>query len=393
MVSGDVIPVISPPFATAVAQLTSLRHVVISNVGHLSCFLRTVQSKPLRSISLSWLTYDEGMEPHEVQKVEYHPVALLSQWTSTLESLAGNAWFTLLELPVFPHTVYPKMRKLRIDWDDHPLVAPYIRAYLNLEWIDFRAGDVFNWENDEETLREHHELNVRSQSIAGTRWQELERVDGCLIDFYILGLVCPISRVNLRTSIRSEHDLEILSEVLTYAQPKELKIAAQILHTDHSFSELLRTAAGSRLENLLLHIDLSTSDRKVDIAAALERLGAALRVCPLRRLRLCVRAGGIDPTPLPRRSRAASLRRSGGEMPQATASDPPPPPIPLNLAERSLQAFDIAAYSRELGSAIASLTDAVFVIAGLRNDEIMISYIPPRAGVDQQDERTYEWEL
>ncbi|KAI0748746.1 hypothetical protein C8Q80DRAFT_1271104 [Daedaleopsis nitida] len=204
------------------------------------------------------------------------------------------------------------------------------------------------------------------------------------------------SRVNLRTSIRSEHDLEILSEVLAYARPKELKIegdATQILHTDNSFPELLRTAAGSCLENLLLPIDLSTSDRKVDIAAALERLGAALRACPLRRLRLCVRAGRIDPTPLPRRSRAASLRRSGGEMPQSTASDPPSPPIPLNLAERSLQAFDIAAYSSELGSAIASLTDAVFMIAGLRNDETMLSYIPPRAAVDPKEERTYDWEL
>lgn len=43
-----------------------------------------------------------------------------------------------MALPVFPH-IHPNMRKLSIDWDDYPLVAPYTRAYPNLEWLDFSA--------------------------------------------------------------------------------------------------------------------------------------------------------------------------------------------------------------------------------------------------------------
>lgn len=53
-VSGDELFKISPPFATAVAQLTSLLHLEISGVGHLSCFiLQIIQSKQLCSIRLS----------------------------------------------------------------------------------------------------------------------------------------------------------------------------------------------------------------------------------------------------------------------------------------------------------------------------------------------------
>ncbi|KAI0748762.1 hypothetical protein C8Q80DRAFT_1271119 [Daedaleopsis nitida] len=179
---------------------------------------------------------------------------------------------------------------------------------------------------DRVTICAHHEIN------------ELQRVDGDVSGLYILGLICPISRVDLRTSIRSERDLEMLSEILMYARPKELKIdgyhAAWILYSSNSFSKLLRGAAGSRLENLVMRINLTPIVQKSDIAAALERLGATLRLCPLRRLRLCVRANMLEP---PRAS----------------------PVVPLNPAERSLQELDIVTFLCELEGATASLKDAV----------------------------------
>ncbi|KAI0748771.1 hypothetical protein C8Q80DRAFT_757525 [Daedaleopsis nitida] len=110
------------------------------------------------------------------------------------------------------------------------------------------------------------------------------------MDFYILGLVCLISRVDIRTDIQSEVNFEMLAETLTHARPKELRVestAMRILHAEPgSPSSLLRGAPGSRLENLLLRIDLSSSDGKRDIAAALEGFGSSLGTCPLRRLRL-----------------------------------------------------------------------------------------------------------
>ncbi|RDX49774.1 hypothetical protein OH76DRAFT_511920 [Lentinus brumalis] len=343
-----------PSLGEALAGLTSLRRLRIYFAAELTCnFLKALQSD-LVSMSLDWTYCDDSwFTEHSMADEDwaaFHPVPLLAKWHSTLEELHCENWHNTSQLPVFTD-VYPNMRRLTIDFDKLPLVTPYIRAYPNLSRLSAQTNHDENikYPEDADLIRQHRALNIASQEAVGGpgTWRCLGEYVGCFADLYLLGLTCRISRIALTTQMTDLH-LELLSTVLSYAQPKHLKLEGDVSllgHSTHSLPAILRGPASSRLESLVLKVDLETNETSLDVGAALNALASALAKRSLRRLRLRVVAK--DPRPKPRLPAYFLAHESELETTQAprTGAD-----IKYALQELNIDAF--------MGG-IPSLTDAI----------------------------------
>ncbi|RPD56432.1 hypothetical protein L227DRAFT_656263 [Lentinus tigrinus ALCF2SS1-6] len=350
-----------PSLGNALANLTTLRQLHVWYAGSLTCnFLKATKSN-LVSISLGWMGSDEDwFAEQDMDDEEWstlHPVPLLAKWCSSLEELNCECWYTASKLPTFTD-VYPSMRCLKVERDDFPLSAPYIRAYPNLARLSVSTDHVedLKYPEDRQRLHEHRIRNIRDQEAEdgpGT-WQHLEEYVGSLADLYLLGLTCHIPRVMFSAEM-SDLDLELLSAVLACANPKHLNVegdGALLAHSSHSLPVILREPDLSRLESLVLRIHIRQEHEELDVGAALDALGSALAQLPLRRLRLCI-VSCLDPTPsgfcMSRRQRELIIQQA-----------------PFAHAESTLRDWDVDAFMHGLRDALPSLTDAKVDILGPR---------------------------
>ncbi|KAI0697296.1 hypothetical protein C8T65DRAFT_832513 [Cerioporus squamosus] len=366
-----------PSLGDALAELTSLRRLRVHYAGSLTCdFLEALKSD-LVSISLNWSGSDEtwfaeqGMDDEEW--ATFHPVPLLAKWCASLEELKCENWYTASELPVFTD-VYPNMRRLAIERDDYPLVAPYISAYPNLARLSVHTDhvDEIEYPEDVKRLRQHRALNIRSQKALdgpGT-WQHLEEYVGSLVDLYLLGLTCHISRVGFSTKMEDCH-LEMLSAVLSYAQPTHLNVAgdtALLGHPTHSLPVILSGSAASRLESLVLKIDLLEEDTPLNAVDALNELASALKTLPLRRLRLRVfdHSAHRDPT-----VQLWSVESDSDDSDSDSDDSEAPPHM-----RGTLRDLDIDTFKDGLTAELPLLTDAVVEFAFFRGIDRRRTIVP-----------------
>ena len=381
-----------PEFGDALATLTTLRHLTISYVGELTSDLLEAMQPGLVSLDLGWLGYDEGFFQGELpyeKWSEYHPVPFLAKWSSTLEKLSCNMWYTRQDVTPFDH-VYPNLRQLSIDRDEFPLIAPYVCAFPNLTTLHVETdhGEDIDDDDAAERLYEHHALNVRSQQEggkAGTTWQYLQEYTGGLVDLYVLGLTCRIPRLFFHSVIDERH-YDMLSIILSYAQPVRLNITRVrdpfLTDPTRGLAAILQDSGASALESLVVVFELSKASREVDVAAALvshpslpvhvnalfmgaplqDTLAQSLKRLPLRHLRLRVSDYGLNPTPPPPSAMDIMLAKQGGEPPPE-----PHPPMPFTPAEVSLQSFDVEEFTKGLGDAIPTLCDAIVKVSAPRS--------------------------
>ncbi|KAI0708049.1 hypothetical protein C8Q76DRAFT_139706 [Earliella scabrosa] len=286
-----------------------------------------------------------------------HPVPFLSKWTSTLEELSCKCWHTYPDaqpLSLFTE-VYPKMRKLQIEYDYHLVAAHYIRAFPNLVSLHLWTGhtavipDVQNNAAAEridalrdENMQMQHRLGLDSLT---SYWQHLDEYTGSLTHLYILGLTCRICAMRFDEAVSEAH-LPLLLAVLSHAQPVHLKIhgwAALLDHPTHRLAWVLQQAdCARRLESLAIHLTLhSLNKRDMDVALRFDELATMLAGIPgpLRRLRLRV-TGHVSHLSRPSRSKT-------------------PPQLGVLLSQ-----VDAQAYVQKLVKAIPTLTDVVIVIDG-----------------------------
>ncbi|RPD71414.1 hypothetical protein L226DRAFT_537982, partial [Lentinus tigrinus ALCF2SS1-7] len=136
----------SPSLGNALANLTSLRQLDVWYAGSLTCNFFKAMKSDLVLISLHWIDSKEdwfaeqGMDDEKWSPI--HPVPLLAKWCSSLEELNCKRWYTASKLTTST-VVYPSMHCLKIEHDDFPLAAPYIRAYPNLARLSISTTAVF----------------------------------------------------------------------------------------------------------------------------------------------------------------------------------------------------------------------------------------------------------
>ncbi|KAI0748760.1 hypothetical protein C8Q80DRAFT_1354478 [Daedaleopsis nitida] len=370
---------LAPELYAAIASLVSLRHLRIGGAGPMSASLLSASRSKLQWAYVQWLPpYREGPDGMYLKRQSMHPLQLFSKSCDTLEKLASHEWYTPRNMPVST-IVYPKIREFSFNGDNYPLILPYVRAFpnlarLSLEDINYRDLLMADMTGGLITrLQEHRALNMKSQMDAGT-WNKLEQLVGSITDLYIFAPICHIDRLDLINDVPESqkhrfHDM--LFETLPFARPKQLQIisgsGALLLHPTSSLAAILQTPAGSRLENLVLNIDLDENDSEGDVAAALRTFAERLtQICSLRRLRLRVWGFSL-------RISKDSASRSRREL--------------ITRAERSLQTFDAVQYARSFAAATPPLEDVVAAIMDIREMEDVVA--TPAGIVPEDDAEHY----
>ncbi|RDX49765.1 hypothetical protein OH76DRAFT_511176 [Lentinus brumalis] len=397
-----------PGLLDTIAQLITIRKLEVRNAGDVTCRLLSRMQASLTHISLDWLQEDCDFfysnfpsSSRYPQWPNYHPVPLLSKWRTTLEELECASWFNCPGgLPRYTQ-IYPKLRRLSIERDDNPRIAPYIHAYPNLTHLCVLSeyDQLWNYSGTAlvdgiRLLRIRHATNVRSQEgpDGAKTWPQLQQFEGTLVDLYLLGITCRILRVSLCFSV-NPRDLELLPPVLAYAQPQHLKVHGTgmlLAHPRYGLTKLLREPCAARLESLVLGLDFKETEG-LDVVTTLNDLAESLKRIPLRRLRLCLNGTNFSlpiPRPDPYNPRARLC----------TESLPPlrPIPTPTITLEKALWSVDIDAYVQGLADAIPSLEDAIMCIMGEPDDTFdyrtrSAEVVRVRRAEYAADRNVYEW--
>ncbi|KAM5543645.1 hypothetical protein V8D89_002896 [Ganoderma adspersum] len=348
------------------AGLRSVKTLIFVAGGE-RCYemLRTLQSE----LSFADIFFSTREAPNLSLAAASHPIFMLQRSASSLTELACS-WLVAAntERTFSPKVVYPNLHALELC-DRFPLnPLPFMKAFPNLDHLhvenSFPAWDPANFG----ILQFNREANLALQppSKDGTPfgWKYLRRYSGPLAELWALGLATR----------------RPLVDVLAYSRPECLTITFE----NHSLTDVLaggflaalRSDGASGLSSLAFVIDLISADRNLDIGGVLADLGSALSGLKLYDLLFAVRdislsedSAGASPAPMPAATATATATAdpvhalpesttipSPGLVSTAGSEDDGATPLSsLNLAERTLDAFDVVAFVNELWTSIPTL--------------------------------------
>ena len=233
-----------PGLPSALSSLPSIRSLSADQAGLLFCDMLKTMKHNVTSLRMCFIleTDEETMYHHLEQDTypDYHPVALLSNLSGSLEELDLNSCHTSLHktnkdnsLLSFTH-IYPKMRLLRIrdegmtQNDDHlPRTLPYIRAFPHLTTLNVETkhqDDLDDGFYSQSQLDKHRALNISDQTRSGRSWRHLSQFTGFLADLYALAPLSSIPHIHIASLVHRLVDLRMLSACLASARPTHLKL-------------------------------------------------------------------------------------------------------------------------------------------------------------------------
>ncbi|RPD73150.1 hypothetical protein L226DRAFT_536642 [Lentinus tigrinus ALCF2SS1-7] len=291
-----------PDLIVAVAMLQSLNHLTLSFWAGDRAMVKLLKilRAPLRTLSVDWRSCISDSFWDTIKEATwpaFHPTIILENFAETLEELTCT-WWWMTGTYIPPHTTYPRMRRLVINYTETTFVlAPFIHAFPNLthmlvetsheEWEGFYADFV-------ERGHTSHVQNVSQQllppSNGGRMWHRMEEFSGYFYDLYIFGLACKIDRLILKDSSSGTAFFPFLSEVLSYTCPTYLDYAIfsdglELLCTGLREAD---SVARSRLDTLIVRYTLEYWEADTSFSCEMETLTSAIQGIPLRDLRLAL---------------------------------------------------------------------------------------------------------
>ena len=263
----------------AVASLTSIRSMNLSEACMTTCnMLHSIQT-PLKTLRLSYVEFVDGpfadvpffyqFDTHQ-ERAAYHPLSVCAKLAPTLESL--HLSFTHADLPQLPDPLsapaYPHLHMLVLQ-EDWPLIGPYIAATPNLTRLVLASatngepGDVYD---EEPTIvSDCRGVNRRAQLADGS-WNNLREVCGSPVEVYICGLVCRVPKLSLFGILESH--LDILPDIVNDMQPEELDLGVHadlFKSADNSIPELLLHAGCAEVKRLTVTITVGRKDNGMNL--------------------------------------------------------------------------------------------------------------------------------
>ena len=298
-----------PGLSSALSDLVSIRSISAVSVGLRFCGMLKEMKSRLVDVSMSFVLdgeEDDGSMYHHLDSDVYpafHPVALLSHMSDSLEELSLYNCHTSLHgdefdnyLLSYPY-VYPKMRILRIrdeglylNVGHFPRVLPYVRAFPHLSEFNMKTQEEFDiLDNHSERQWQANQNRTANQSDllhSDRSWMHLNEFTGSLADLYMLGSVCPITNVHLWGSIERPDDIHMLAACLESVRPTHLKFKGNVRllaaptvidEIPGSLADILRGPGSDGIQSLVIDIYVSQhkwpyNDRnsgEIDVAHAL----------------------------------------------------------------------------------------------------------------------------
>ncbi|KAI9061131.1 hypothetical protein FKP32DRAFT_1594811 [Trametes sanguinea] len=366
---GDMFLESHPALPSALAELPAIQTLQLAYIYEQGITMLKALRSPLVSARLHFDALGDATffdTADETDLLEVHPVRLLSHSQSSLEELFAYGWLTHLDILPDTSLVYPKMRRLDLEYTEWPLTMAYIRAYPNLTHLRYHTldADLPVYKGYLDALDNRHRLNVEAQRLSKHNWNSLQRVSGSLVDVYMLGLTCPVD--NLRISNAPDGHCYQLGPILALTRPRHLELNdwfGTLSGPAGDAFAALQGDGGSRLVSLNCRKRLNEKHGDVDIGAIMEGFKVSLSHTPVQQIKISVLFSGLDTRPRPGSSYDIALRQL-----DRLRKLPPPNPAdyPMCLAERSAAQFDLKRYMASLMDAVPTLRQAEITFDGPR---------------------------
>ncbi|KAM5538643.1 hypothetical protein V8D89_007672 [Ganoderma adspersum] len=343
-----------PPLGSAIAKLTTLKTLDLSDAGErCASLLRDLQS----SLVLADINFSVSnlQLPLAADAAVHHnntnPILLLKGSQSTLKSLSTTFSGSSPDGPR-----YANVTSLSLSCVDFPAIEDYIRAFPNLLSLStFECGGLRNdpwphlWEDRRATSMLH-------QARHGT-WRSLRHYTGSVFELWIFGLTCQIHTVEITGFPQRGASPRMFNDVLLAVRPSVLVL------TLPGASCLLNAALRSvlseegRLRELSLRIllNINGNDKTVSLGDVLDLLVDVARASSVPTFRLDLTW---------KKSVPARLEESNGDE-----------AAPLMPFEVYLQDMDVDAYADAFVEKVASLK------------EVQVSVVRPGQGSTRQANR------
>ncbi|EJF58354.1 hypothetical protein DICSQDRAFT_162948 [Dichomitus squalens LYAD-421 SS1] len=361
-----------PDLFQAFAAIRSLRRLEVIGVGeHSIRLIQALQSKLVSAVL--YFSYDTHLRNTS------HPIQMLEGSASTLEQLTCGGFVDISAEPQLmalttttaSKITYPKMRSLALVNNLVPHPIPYIRSFPNLTHLSIKSLHTVPLDDalgDLVHIRRRLNLIMQEQDEDGDArsWDHLEHFFGRLVDLWALGLTCQIHILSLEDR-PGRRVPSALADVLRYARPSELQL-----------SFYGGSLQGVIAADFLMNVDLMAEDRDVDAARILANFETAIAGLQIQQLKLWVADIALsdsEETPGRFTSEVAehdadTLTPSGTYM-EASSLDGTArlcacvgsvTHASLCMAERTLAAFDVEAYTHRLVSAAPAIKNMVISI-------------------------------
>ncbi|KAI0752100.1 hypothetical protein C8Q74DRAFT_1320310 [Fomes fomentarius] len=243
----------------AFAGLTCLRHIVFSaadETSNMDCtsFFKRMQS-PLITASLHLPSSTRRWFNGRQTVALADPAGLLRNSAKSLEELSGTNFETRRH-----STVYPAVKRLRIQFSLLPDISPYLGSFPNVRVLDVTSSVAF----DCSTLQSLCLMNEDVQARLGC-WPELEELGGDLSDLYAVSLRARVTL--LRVSVlRGREYMRYLADVLSRAHPSRLQLEVDFA--------ALRAEGDDALATIFGRSEAATYVRELDLRIVLEGMTA-----------------------------------------------------------------------------------------------------------------------
>ncbi|KAI1786634.1 hypothetical protein LXA43DRAFT_1033189 [Ganoderma leucocontextum] len=292
-----------PLLLTALAGLTTLRHLTVDQCDQRACSLiRTIRS-PLKTISIDFISI-----PDREEVENWNPIVLLTNHSKTLEEISGSNFAMRRrdhEWPVVYDVAYRLVRTINATYDiiHYPRTVEYLAAFPNLTHLSLTAAaaDSSGWRVNT-FCPVHFSLALRRRSwnknhqetqTPRLTWRNLEEVEGNVTDILALGLACHVPKLRLLgTILLKSLEYEHLATVLEDTRPASLAITVSDASTFvDRMGNVLKDPSAQQLRALEVELVFGPSEGDMDIQTVLNDVATTLALLPLHHLTLTINYG------------------------------------------------------------------------------------------------------
>ncbi|CDO74263.1 hypothetical protein BN946_scf184643.g3 [Trametes cinnabarina] len=176
-----------PYLGSALASLTSVRHLNLSDSGKLCARMLSAFQSPLVSANLAFRC---DVDERPISDIPNDPIPLLRHSAQSLRYLETKSSGSVLGVP----SAYPGVTDLVISYTDMPDVTQYVQAFPHLRYLKVYECEEDTRDSARLMAQRRHNQAMQRELLS---WPELERYEGSITSLYYLALACPIAFVVL----------------------------------------------------------------------------------------------------------------------------------------------------------------------------------------------------